>query len=122
MTAVVICGIGGHLGMGRDCYYKILTTLHLLVLREEYERRASVMVRQAETFSVHGLFLNGKLACGENIADLGGLKLALLALKSHLSLEGEGSVLINGFTPMLRIFLAWSQNWRENGETDFTLL
>jgi hypothetical protein len=37
--------------------------------------------RQAEQFQVHGVNLKGKLTCGENIADLGGLKLALRALK-----------------------------------------
>ena len=35
-----------------------------------------VMVDQAQAFKVHGVALKGKLTCGENVADLGGLKLA----------------------------------------------
>ena len=50
----------------------------------EYEKRAAVMIKQAEQFEVHGVHLKGKLTQGENIADLGGLKLALRALKKHL--------------------------------------
>lgn len=65
---------------------------------------------------MHGLKLNGKLTCGENIADLGGVKLALRALKIHLATLSEPVPLINGFTPEQRLFLAWSQAWRENGE------
>jgi putative endopeptidase len=76
---------------------------------------------QAATFEVHGLKLNGKLTCGENIADLGGVKLSLRALKRHLAAEkvatgGQEPILINGFTPEQRLFLAWSQAWRENGK------
>jgi hypothetical protein len=86
----------------------------------EYEKRAAVMIRQAEKFEVHGLKLNGKLTCGENIADLGGVKLSLRALQRHLRAQeeatGKPAPLINGFTPEQRLFLAWSQAWRENGE------
>ena len=75
---------------------------------------------QAAKFEVHGHKLNGKLTCGENIADLGGVKLALRALKRHLAVQsaangGRDPPLINGFTPEQRLFLAWSQAWRENG-------
>lgn len=70
--------------------------------------------RQAEKFEVYGLKLNGKLTCGENIADLGGVKLALRALKNHLNSLSEPAPLINGLTPYQRFFLAWSQSWREN--------
>eukprot|EP01034_Spumella_vulgaris_P023830 gene23830-30105_t len=80
----------------------------------EYERRVAVMIRQAEQFEVHGTKLNGKLTCGENIADLGGVKLSLRALNKHLSTLSEPAPLINGFTPQQRLFLAWSQAWREN--------
>eukprot|EP01038_Epipyxis_sp_PR26KG_P004814 gene4814-6744_t len=81
---------------------------------EEYERRANVMVNQAANFEVYGVKLNGKLTCGENIADLGGVKLALRALNNHLASLPSPSPLINGFTPHQRLFLAWSQSWREN--------
>ena len=62
----------------------------------EYEKRAAVMIKQAEQFEVHGVHLKGKLTQGENIADLGGLKLALRALKKHL----EVSNIISFITPI----------------------
>ena len=81
---------------------------------EEYERRVKVMIDQAEAFEVHGVRLKGQLTCGENVADLGGLKLALRALNKHLASLPQPPPLINGFTPHQRFFLAWSQCWREN--------
>jgi len=50
---------------------------------EEYEKRVEVMVEQANAIEIHGQNLKGKLTCGENIADLGGLRLALMALKAQ---------------------------------------
>jgi len=82
--------------------------------RFRFQKRAEVMVRQAENFEVHGVKLKGKLTCGENIADLGGLKLALRALKKSLALSGNADIRINGFSPIQRFFMAWSQVWREN--------
>jgi putative endopeptidase len=78
----------------------------------EYEKRVQVMVEQANAFEVHGKTVQGKLTSGENIADLGGLRLAFRALKSK---EGfDDSVVIDGFTPAQRFFLAWAQCWRQN--------
>jgi len=79
---------------------------------EEYERRVAVQVAQAGKVEVHGKPLNGKLTCGENIADLGGLKLAYTALVKAGGKEAAGP--INGFTPTQRFFLAWAQLWRQN--------
>ena len=78
---------------------------------KEYENRAALMISQSSAVEVYGLKLNGKLTQGENIADLGGLKLAYRALLKTLTSENQ---LINGFTPQQRIFLAWSQLWRQN--------
>lgn len=80
---------------------------------EEYERRVAVQVAQAGRVEVHGKQLNGKLTCGENIADLGGLKLAFRALGATLA-DAAGEKRINGFTPQQRFFLAWAQLWRQN--------
>jgi putative endopeptidase len=79
------------------------------------------MVKQAEQFQVFGVNLKGKLTCGENIADLGGLKLSLRALQASLVAAGTTEERINGFTPLQRFFLAWSQCWRENSKKERAL-
>lgn len=71
----------------------------------EYEKRVEVMVQQANDFTVEGKSVQGKLTSGENIADLGGLRLALRALKSTQQYKENKE--IDGFTPMQRFFLAW---------------
>jgi len=82
---------------------------------QEYEKRVEVMVEQANKIEVHGQNVQGKLTCGENIADLGGLRLALRALKNQLGndMSSEESK-IDDFTPMQRFFLGWAQCWRQN--------
>lgn len=83
----------------------------------EYTRRAQVMINQAAAFTVYDTPLNGQLTQGENIADLGGIKLALRALTRELAKSpAELTVQINGLTPLQRFFIAWSQSWRENGK------
>lgn len=85
----------------------------------EYEKRVDVMVQQANEFVVHGQSVQGKLTCGENIADLGGLRLALRALQSQ---EGfDDTKLVDGFTPTQRFFLGWAQCWRQNVTKDRAL-
>jgi putative endopeptidase len=79
---------------------------------KEYEKRVEVMVNQANDFKVHDQAVQGKLTCGENIADSGGILLAYRALKN---VEGfESMPIIDGFTPTQRFFLSWAQAWRQN--------
>ena len=71
----------------------------------EYEKRVEVMVQQANDFKVEGKPVQGKLTSGENIADLGGLRLALRAFKSTQQYKENKQ--IDGFTPLQRFFMAW---------------
>ncbi|KRB40570.1 M13 family metallopeptidase [Phenylobacterium sp. Root700] len=57
-----------------------------------------------------GAHINGELTMGENIADLGGLLLALDAY--HVSLGGKPAPVIDGMTGDQRVFLGWAQVWR----------
>jgi len=59
-----------------------------------------------------GVFVNGELTLGENIADLGGLTMAYYAYQR--SLEGKEKKMINGFTPEQRFFISFAQVWKEN--------
>jgi endothelin-converting enzyme/putative endopeptidase len=53
--------------------------------------------------------LNGKLTLGENTADNGGVRIALMALKDTLA--GKEEQKIDGFTPEQRLFLGFAQVW-----------
>ena len=76
---------------------------------------------------VPGLFVDGDLTIGENIADLGGLQIAYDAL--HLALAESGDPgLIDGLTPDQRFFISMAFSWaleardealRMQVETDF---
>jgi putative endopeptidase len=58
---------------------------------------------------------------GENIADLGGLKIAYLALQK--ALEGKPRPpLVDGLTPEQRFFLAFAQGWRRNSRPEILRL
>jgi len=89
---------------------------------KEYEKRVEVMVQQAEAFKVHGQPLKGKLTCGENIADLGGLKLAYRALCSLLKARGltpqDPKTRVGGLTAQQRFFLSWAKVWAQNIEKE----
>ena len=54
---------------------------------------------------------------GENIADLGGLNVALEAY--HRSLNGRPAPVIDGFTGDQRVFLGWAQAWRGKAREDY---
>jgi len=78
-----------------------------------FKARASLIAEQFDSYEpLPGTHINGELTLGENIADLGGLKIAYLALER--SLAGKPRTLIDGFTPEQRFFLAFAQIWREN--------
>jgi putative endopeptidase len=65
---------------------------------------------------VPGYHIQGELTMGENIADLGGLLLALDAY--HASLKGHVPPVLDGVTGDQRVFLAWAQVWRRKTRTD----
>ncbi len=79
--------------------------------RAEFMRRAQALVDQFDAYEVlDGLRVNGHLTLGENIADLGGLKIAHDALREALA--GRPAETIDGFTPEQRFFLSWATVWR----------
>src|SRR5213076_819983 len=56
---------------------------------------------------------NGEMTQGENIADIGGVKISYMALQKALAKKGQPQK-IDGFTPEQRFFLAYAQIWRMN--------
>lgn len=74
----------------------------------QYEARAAVIVRQFDAFeAAPGVRLNGRLTAGENIADLGGLKLAFAAMEKSLTAEEKRP--LDGFSPEQRFFLSYAR-------------
>jgi len=78
---------------------------------KEFEKRCKVLVDQYNSYEVlDGLYINGEVTLGENIADLGSLNIALEAYK--ISLNGKEALVLNGFTGEQRVFLGYAQGWR----------
>ncbi|SIK03605.1 Probable zinc metalloprotease [Mycobacteroides abscessus subsp. abscessus] len=89
--------------------------------REEFSKRTSALVDQYNQYTPTGLDpenfkVNGELTLGENIGDLGGLSIALRAYEIALSQQGVDSLadapIVDGFTGIQRLFIAWAQGWR----------
>ena len=79
--------------------------------REQFEVRADKLVNQYNAFeALPEQFVNGELTLGENIGDLGGVAIAYRAYQ--MSLNGEESPIIDGFTGPERFFLGFAQAWR----------
>ncbi len=77
-----------------------------------FDQKAACFVQQYSSFTpVDGMHLNGKLTLGENIADNGGLRLALMAL---MDVIGNDQKKIDGLTPQQRYFLSFAQIWCES--------
>ena len=60
--------------------------------------------------------INGRLTLGENTADNGGLRLALMAYLAGPGAQSNDKV--DGFTPEQRVFLGWAQVWCENARPE----
>lgn len=82
--------------------------------RAEFGARTKALIAQYDTYIPRGLsgghHVNGAFTVGENIGDLGGLSIALLAYQ--LSLNGQPAPVIDGLTGVQRVFYGWAQVWR----------
>jgi putative endopeptidase len=78
-----------------------------------FEERAQCFVDEYAGFTaVDEVKVNGRLTLGENTADNGGLRIALMAYLSRV--VNEPAATLDGFTPEQRVFLGWGQVWCEN--------
>ncbi|NNK98144.1 MAG: peptidase M13 [Xanthomonadales bacterium] len=78
--------------------------------KAEFENRTARLIEQYSAFKpFDDLSVNGEFTLGENIGDLGGLSIALLAYK--LSLDGEEAPVLDGFTGEQRVFIGYAQGW-----------
>jgi putative endopeptidase len=78
---------------------------------KEFDARAQCLARQyGEYEPVPGVRLDGRLTLGENIADVGGVKLAFAAMKAAPPGPSAPRALL-GFTPEQQFFVGYAQAW-----------
>jgi len=82
--------------------------------KKAYQARTDLVVKQYDAYEpIKGEHVNGKLTLGENIADIGGLKIAFAAYQN--SLKGKPAPApIDGFTGPQRFFLGAAAVWRNH--------
>jgi putative endopeptidase len=80
----------------------------------EFKKRSQAIVQQYNEYEpLPGLHVNGELTQGENIADLGGIKLAYAALQKALDKNPQArEQKIDGLTPEQRFFLSFATIWK----------
>lgn len=82
--------------------------------RSEFGTRTRKLIDQYGTFTPKGLDpkykVNGEFTIGENIGDLGGLSISLVAYQ--IALDGQTPPEIDGLTGLQRVFYGWAQVWR----------
>lgn len=80
---------------------------------ERFNKRAQVMVNFFDSIQVlPGLYANGSLTLGENIADHGGLQVSFQAFKN--ATKNAPLEVVDGFTPEQRFFLSYAGVWAGN--------
>jgi endothelin-converting enzyme/putative endopeptidase len=88
---------------------------------KHFEERADCLVKEYSGFAVESdVHVNGKLTLGENTADNGGIRLALMALVGDLA--NQRTPKIDGFTPDQRFFLGYGQIWCQNTSPEYARL
>jgi endothelin-converting enzyme/putative endopeptidase len=91
---------------------------------KQFTERADCVVNEFNGFvGVDNLHVNGKLTLGENLADLGGLKLAFLAYldraqKQGIDLQAKGTAEYGGLTPDQQFFVSYGQSWCQNNRPE----
>ena len=82
-----------------------------------FDDRAQCIVDQYSGFTaVDDVHVNGKLTLGENAADNGGTRIALMAYLT--SLDAGGGKTLDGFTPEQRFFISYGQSWCTNSRPE----
>lgn len=85
---------------------------------EEFNKRVRILVDYFNRIEVlPGIYINGELTLGENIADHGGLMISFQALKNVLKDKPLADK--DGFTPEQRFFLSNAHLWATNVRQEY---
>ncbi|MFT4114813.1 M13 family metallopeptidase [Silvibacterium sp.] len=91
---------------------------------KQFTERADCVVNEFNSFvAVGDLHVNGQLTLGENLADLGGIKLAFLAYldraqKAGVDTTKKGEPEYGGLTPEQQFFVSYGQGWCQNNRPE----
>ncbi|XP_063060390.1 endothelin-converting enzyme-like 1 [Engraulis encrasicolus] len=78
----------------------------------KFQQRAECIIKLYDNFTVYNQRVNGRLTLGENIADLGGLKLSYYAYQKWIRDHGPERPLPGlKYTHQQLFFIAFAQNW-----------
>lgn len=78
---------------------------------KKFEERGECVVEQYNAYKpLEDLNLNGKLTLGENIADIGGVKLAFMAYREMLA-NADKQLVADGYNEDQQFFMAVGQAW-----------
>ena len=81
--------------------------------RKAYEARTDLLVKQFNGYkALPDQTINGKLTLGENIGDLGGLKISYAAFGKAIGADPLKGGKVEGWTPAQRFFLSYATIWR----------
>jgi len=89
---------------------------------KEFEKRASCVADEYSAFTaIDDMKLNGRLTLGENTADNGGARIALMALENMITADPKGAEAqtIDGYTPEQRFFLGFGRVWCEKQRPEY---
>ena len=88
---------------------------------KQFKQRTQCVIDQYSSYQVAGVKLNGANTVGENIADIGGIKLALNGMHA-LRASAPDTVVADGFTEDQQFFLAFGQAWCEKSRPEYEKL
>ncbi|MEO8846208.1 MAG: M13 family metallopeptidase [Kofleriaceae bacterium] len=86
-----------------------------------FKQRTQCVIDQYSKYQVSGQNLNGANTVGENIADIGGVKLALAGYRALRSSAAD-TVVADGFTEDQQFFLGYGQAWCAKARPDYEKL
>lgn len=87
--------------------------------RQFQERTECIAGQYSEFVATEDLHVNGRLTLGENTADNGGLRIALIALLNTLGQTSKTGENPNGLSAEQRFFISFGQMWCENATPEY---
>jgi putative endopeptidase len=79
---------------------------------QKFKQGADCVAEEYSSFTaVEDLHVNGRLTLGENIADIGGVRLGYLAWQHRLQAGSKAEADLDGMTPAQQFFTAYAQSW-----------